>query len=89
MPTSMQVSLMQRIERGERYFPDIAHNFRYERTIPQVEYTEQEISIWNRIFTQLRKLYPKHACREYNRMFKQLEDKCGFRENNIPQLFPS
>ena len=38
------------------------------------------------IFRELTKLYPTHACREYNRVFPLLVDNCGFRENNIPQL---
>jgi len=32
------------------------------------------------------KLYPTHACREFNHVLPLLQDNCGFREDNIPQL---
>ena len=38
------------------------------------------------IFRELTKLYPTHACREFNHVFPVLIDNCGFREDNIPQL---
>lgn len=67
-------------------FADIAHNYRHGQSIPQVEYTEEEIRTWSIIFSQLRKLYPTHACREFNHVFPLLEDNCGFHHDNIPQL---
>ena len=38
------------------------------------------------IYKELVKLYPTHACQEYNHIFPLLIDNCGFREDNIPQL---
>jgi len=38
------------------------------------------------VFRQLTKLYPTHACKEFNHVFPLLVDNCGFREDNIPQL---
>jgi len=38
------------------------------------------------VFRQLTKLYPTHACKEFNYVFPLLVDNCGFRDDNIPQL---
>ena len=38
------------------------------------------------IFRELTKLFPTHACREFNHIFPLLIDNCGYREDNIPQL---
>ncbi|MEQ2181044.1 hypothetical protein GOODEAATRI_007322, partial [Goodea atripinnis] len=61
-------------------FADIAYNYR------QVEYTEEEKATWGAVFKELKTLYPTHACREHNRVFPLLEEYCGYRPENIPQL---
>jgi hypothetical protein len=38
------------------------------------------------IFNELTKLYPTHACQEYNHVFPLLIHNCGYRADNIPQL---
>jgi len=38
------------------------------------------------VFRELTRLYPTHACKEFNYVFPLLVDNCGFREDNIPQL---
>jgi len=67
-------------------FADIAFNYKHGQPIPDVKYTEAEINTWSTIFRELTKLYPTHACREFNHAFPLLIDNCGFREDNIPQL---
>lgn len=67
-------------------FADIAFNYKHGTPIPQVSYTEAEVSTWRTIFTNLTSLYKTHACREFNHVFPLLEDNCGYNENNIPQL---
>ena len=69
-----------------KYFADIAYNYRHGEPLPRVDYTEDETQTWSVIFKRLKNLYPTHACEEYNRIFPLLEEKCGYRENNIPQL---
>ncbi len=38
------------------------------------------------MFRELRRLYPKYACKEYLENWPLLEEQCGYREDNLPQL---
>lgn len=67
-------------------FADIAFNYKHGEKIPRVKYTDDEINTWGVIYRELTKLYPTHACREFNHVFPLLVENCGFREDNIPQL---
>uniref|UniRef100_A0A5S6QD42 phenylalanine 4-monooxygenase n=1 Tax=Trichuris muris TaxID=70415 RepID=A0A5S6QD42_TRIMR len=69
-----------------KIFADIAHNYRHGQPIPRIEYTEEETNTWRTIYRELRRLYPTHACREFNHIFPLLEQNCGYSENAIPQL---
>ncbi|XP_078311167.1 phenylalanine-4-hydroxylase-like [Crassostrea virginica] len=65
---------------------DIALSYKHGQTIPRVQYTEEEIGTWRTIFHELTKLYPTHACKQFNHVFPLLQDKCGYNADNIPQL---
>ncbi|KAH7724739.1 phenylalanine hydroxylase [Aphelenchoides avenae] len=67
-------------------FADIAAGYRHGEKIPRVDYTEKEIATWRTIYTELVKLYPTHACREFNYIFPLLQQNCGYGPDNIPQL---
>ncbi|XP_064604750.1 protein henna-like [Liolophura sinensis] len=69
-----------------KVFADIAYNYKHGQPIPRAEYTESEVKAWGTIFRELTKLYPTHACHEFNHVFPLLIDNCGYREDNIPQL---
>jgi phenylalanine-4-hydroxylase len=69
-----------------KMFADIAYNYKHGQPIPSVVYTEAEIKTWGTIYNKLTKLYKTHACREFNRIFPILQDNCGYRADNIPQL---
>ena len=56
------------------------------QAIPKVKYTTEETATWNTAFRHLTELYPTHACLEFNVIFPQLVERCGYREDNIPQL---
>ncbi|KAL1517131.1 hypothetical protein ABEB36_000938 [Hypothenemus hampei] len=69
-----------------KYFADIAYNYRHGQKLPHVDYTEEERETWGKVFRQLKTLYATHACKEHNHVFPLLEENCGYREDNIPQL---
>ncbi|KAI8866328.1 hypothetical protein GQ42DRAFT_181390 [Ramicandelaber brevisporus] len=64
----------------------IAKTHRHGMPLPHIEYSEQETATWGAVFDRLTKLYPTHACREHQYVFPLLEQNCGFRKDNIPQL---
>ncbi|CAF1200684.1 unnamed protein product [Adineta steineri] len=68
------------------YFHDLAIEYKHGDPIPRVEYTQEETETWGVVFRNLNKLYPTHACNEYLANWPLLREKCGFREDNIPQL---
>lgn len=67
-------------------FADIAAAYRYGEKIPRVEYTPEEVDTWRTIYTELVRLYPTHACREFNYIFPLLQQNCGYGPDQIPQL---
>ncbi|KAK7494570.1 hypothetical protein BaRGS_00014223, partial [Batillaria attramentaria] len=69
-----------------KVFADIAMAYRDGDPIPRVEYTDKEVQTWGTVFSELMKLYPTHACREYLANIPLLVEHCGYREDNVPQL---
>ncbi|XP_050720911.1 tryptophan 5-hydroxylase 1-like [Eriocheir sinensis] len=67
-------------------FYDLAMKYKFGEEIPRVEYTKEEVKTWGTIFRELFRMYPNHACREYNNNWPDLVKYCGYREDNIPQL---
>lgn len=67
-------------------FAKIAKDYRHGEPIPRVEYTQQEIDTWRAIYDRVVPLYKKFACKEYNHIFPLMEENCGYRRDNIPQL---
>lgn len=54
--------------------------------LPYIKYTEEEVQTWGTVFRELTKLYPTHACKEFNHVFPLLVENCGYREDSIPQF---
>ncbi|XP_068234296.1 tryptophan 5-hydroxylase 1 [Palaemon carinicauda] len=69
-----------------KVFYDIAMKYKFGDPIPRVEYTDEEIQTWRTIYRELFRLYPTHACKEYNKNWPDLVKYCGYREDNLPQL---
>lgn len=54
--------------------------------IPFINYVESENKTWGSVFNTVLELMPKHACAEYRRVFKLLQDEGIFTPERIPQL---
>ncbi|XP_053212477.1 tyrosine 3-monooxygenase-like [Panonychus citri] len=64
----------------------IAFDYRWGQTIPDVVYTPDEIVTWGEVYRKLVDLYPKYACRQHVEVFRVLERECGYGPDSIPQL---
>ncbi|XP_033352581.1 tyrosine 3-monooxygenase isoform X1 [Bombus vosnesenskii] len=65
---------------------EIAFAYKYGDPIPNIPYTETENETWSRVFNTIVDLVPKHACVEYRRTFKKLQEEKIFESHRIPQL---
>ncbi|XP_076170188.1 tyrosine hydroxylase ple isoform X1 [Ptiloglossa arizonensis] len=65
---------------------EIAFAYKYGDPIPSIPYTETENETWSRVFKTVVDLVPKHACIEYQRVFKKLQEEKIFEVHRIPQL---
>ncbi|XP_077419389.1 tryptophan 5-hydroxylase 1-like isoform X1 [Vanacampus margaritifer] len=68
------------------YFADLAQSYKHGDPIPRVDYTAEEVQTWARVFRELNKLYPGHACKEFLNNLPLLAQHCNYEEDNIPQL---
>ncbi|CAK9803520.1 Tyrosine 3-monooxygenase [Anthophora plagiata] len=65
---------------------EIAFAYKYGDPIPNIPYTETENETWSRVLNTVIDLVPKHACVEYQRVFKKLQEEKIFETHRIPQL---
>jgi phenylalanine-4-hydroxylase len=60
----------------------LAADHRPGQPLPRVVYSAAETATWRSVFSELTKLFPTHACREYNDAIRRM----GFSVDEIPQL---
>jgi len=60
----------------------LANKYVADQSIKNVNYIKEEHQVWNTVITNLEDLYPKYACKEFNRGF----DYLSFNKTEIPQL---
>jgi len=65
---------------------DLAFNYKVGTPVPRVDYTENEVKTWGTVYDKLTPLLKAHACKEHVRLLPLLEENCGYRANNIPQM---
>lgn len=65
---------------------EIAFAYKYGDPMPHIEYTETENKTWKSVFSTVMDLAPKHACVEYRKVFKMLQEEGLFEPEQIPQL---
>ncbi|XP_050420277.1 tyrosine 3-monooxygenase isoform X1 [Adelges cooleyi] len=66
---------------------NVAFDYKYGDSIPQIDYTADELSTWSAVFNTVLDLMPKHFCMEYRNAFKLLQDDKIFTADKIPQLY--
>jgi len=64
----------------------IALTYRHGQEIPRIDYSPEETATWGKVFKNLKKLFPSHACKQHRYVFPLLEQNCGYSDTNIPQL---
>lgn len=65
---------------------EIAFAYKYGDPIPNISYIETETDTWRRVFNTVLELMPKHACVEYQRVFRKMQEEKIFVPDRIPQL---
>lgn len=63
-----------------------ALSHKHGNKLPEVDYTKKEIETWGAVFRKMSALYKTNACYEHQYIFPLLEQNCGYREDNIPQI---
>jgi phenylalanine-4-hydroxylase len=63
-----------------------SNTFKIGGEIPTVEYTPEETELWCKVYTALREMHPKCACKGYNDGMKELEEAGLMRPDKIPQV---
>jgi phenylalanine-4-hydroxylase len=67
-------------------FDDIANTHRHGDQLPSVDYTPAEVATWGEVYRRLAALHERYACNEYRRILAEMEARCDYGPNNIPQL---
>jgi hypothetical protein len=45
--------------------------------IPRIEYTPSEVAVWGDALSNLERLFPSHACKEYQRSYRLFDLRWG------------
>jgi len=66
---------------------EVAFNYRLAHgPVPKVKYTDAEVNTWKTIYEALSPLHKLHACNEFKDTMREMEQRCGFVPNHIPQI---
>ncbi len=63
---------------------DIAMKYKWNETIPYIEYRPEETETWGVVYRELANMR-KHACREYGEIIESMEKEIGYGPDAIPQ----
>jgi len=72
------------------FIADVAREYSVnDDSIPDVEYTSDEIGVWKHCYPKLKRLLRTNACEETNKTIEMMEKHVeGFSADTIPQLDP-
>lgn len=63
-----------------------AKKYRHGDKIPFMDYTPQEKATWTAVWDKLLKLFPTHACKQFNNALPLFLENAGFCRTELPQL---
>lgn len=69
-----------------REIVSMARGYKTGDSIPIVDYTSEENEVWTTVYDHLTKLYPTHACEQYNYVFPLLLENGVLGRTRMPQL---
>lgn len=69
-----------------KFLANYAINHQYGKELPFLKYTRDEINTWNVVLEKLEPLLKNFACKKYLSIWPDIKDKCGYENNNIPQI---
>lgn len=62
-----------------------AQQYRWNQSIPRVEYTAEETATWQIVWDKMESLWEEYACREFLHALQLMKEHCGYRRDQIPQ----
>ena len=68
------------------FLANYAIEYRYNKDMPYLEYTKDEINTWNVVLNNLEPLLKRFACKKYLTIWPKIKKECGYDDNNIPQI---
>lgn len=69
-----------------RAIADYANSYQEGDKMSKMDYTVEEIRVWNAVYDKLQDYHKRWACEEYNEIFPELAREAGFGPKQIPQL---
>lgn len=63
---------------------ELGMQYKMHEPIPYLKYLETENQTWSHCYNNLRSLYPKYACKEYNESIQEFERELGFKHTEVP-----
>merc|ERR1719192_497596 len=65
---------------------DISFNYKHGDAIPRIDYTPEEISTWDAVYSKVFDLLPGRASSMHRKYLAIMEAECGYGLGKIPQL---
>ena len=65
---------------------DISFNYKHGDAIPRIDYTPEEISTWDSVYSKVFDLLPGRASSMHRKYLAIMEAECGYGLGQIPQL---
>lgn len=75
----------QTYRRRRHELANFALNHKWNKTIAEISYTENEIKCWTAVWDRMEPLWEQYACREYLHAMNLMIDHCSYGRMRIPR----